>query len=157
MYNNNTIQNGSPRDLTKFNQSNAFSNAGSIIETNWEAHPLNSNRNYNKSPACKHQETLGSFSAEKHLTRTFNRKLKMKDTFTSIFPNYNHNPRTVFNKQMLTTQTDLPLYVKDQTDPDKPIVNIDRHHTHKVDVIKHYSEEMYKLGVFAPQPIKGKN
>ena len=31
---------------------------------------------------------------------------------------------------------------------------IDRSYTHKVDVIKDYSESMYKLGVFAPPPRK---
>tara|TARA_B110000285_G_C14914276_1_gene509446 strand:- start:107 stop:217 length:111 start_codon:yes stop_codon:yes gene_type:complete len=36
------------------------------------------------------------------------------------------------------------------------MVEIDRKYTHKVDVIKNYSEEMYKLGTFAPKPIKGK-
>ena len=80
----------------------------------------------------------------------------MRDTFTSIFPNYNHVQRTVFKKNDLTTTNELPLYEKDQTDPEKPITDIDRHYTHKTDPIKHYSEEMYKLGIFAPQPIKGK-
>ena len=74
----------------------------------------------------------------------------MKDTFTSIFPNYNHVQRTVFDRQKMTTSNELPLYEKDQVDPEKPIVNIDRHYTHKMDPIKNYSEEMYKLGIFAP-------
>ena len=74
----------------------------------------------------------------------------MRDTFTSIFPSYGHVQKTVFNKNGLHTGNVHVLYEKDQTDPKKPITNIDRRHTHKVDEIKNYSEEMYKLGSFAP-------
>ena len=94
----------------------------------------------------------GSFSPERYMTRTFNRKMKMKDSFTQIFPSYSHVKKTCYTKAF--SHEKHPIYEEDLED--KPAANIDRKHTHKRDAIKEYSEEMYKLGSFAPQPIKGK-
>ena len=76
----------------------------------------------------------------------------MKDTFTNIFPSYSHVPSTCYTKA--ASHILHPQYEKDLEN--KKASEIDRKFTHKVDPIKQYSEEMYKLGAFAPQPIKGK-
>ena len=36
----------------------------------------------------------------------------------------------------------------------EPIYNVNKNYNHRFDRIKTYNEEMMKLGVFAPQPIK---
>ena len=86
------------------------------------------------------------------MTRTFNRKMKMKDTFTRILPSYNHVAQTCFTKAV---SHDLHLRFEKSLE-DKPIEEIDRTYTHKFDPIKIYAEEMYKLGSFKPKVIKGK-
>ena len=106
---------------------------------------------YEKSPVAQHSQRNGSFSPDRYATRTFNRKMKMKDTFTRITPGYNHMPKSCYSKaasHMLHSKFDMDL-------EDKPTANISRVYTHKIDRIKNYSEEMYKLGVLAPQPLKG--
>jgi len=75
----------------------------------------------------------------------------MHDSFTRMLPTYNH-----VQKSCYTTAASHylhPQYKKDILY--KPMTDIDRSHTHKHDFIKNYSESMYRLGVFAPQPIKG--
>ena len=86
------------------------------------------------------------------MTRTFNRKMKMRDTFTRILPGYNHQPQTCFTKA--ASHIFHPKYEKCLEN--KPMYDVDRINNHKVDPIKNYAEEMYKLGTFAPKPIKGK-
>ena len=57
---------------------------------------LNDTENYNKSPAAKHARKDGSLDPRKtYFSNTFNRKLKMRDTFTKIFPLYNHEEYTI--------------------------------------------------------------
>ena len=60
----------------------------------------NDDVNYEKSPAAKHALRDGSFD-ETRMTgfnTTFHRKLKMRDTFTVIFPSYTHGERTTYDK-----------------------------------------------------------
>ena len=45
------------------------------------------------------------------MTRTFNRKMKMRDTFTKIFPNYNHEKGTCYTKSF--SHEKHPMYEED--------------------------------------------
>ena len=76
----------------------------------------------------------------------------MKDSFTRIYPSYNHEPKTCYTKA--ASHMLHPKHMESLVDL-KPIAEIDRYHTHKMDEIKMYSESMYKLGSFGPQPIRG--
>ena len=116
------------------------------IQSDWEAQLPNDRDHYQKSPVAKWIGSNGAFSPDRFMTRTFNRKMKMKDTFTQIFPSYPHKKETCFTKAV--SHEKYPVYV--ETLEQKPIVDIDRRYTHKRDPIKEYSEEMYKLGSFAP-------
>ena len=62
----------------------------------YEARLPNNNTNYSHSPAAR--LALRDGSLDPHATyfnRTFNRKLKMRDTFTKIFPGYTHGTPSV--------------------------------------------------------------
>ena len=99
MYGNNTIQTSKLKELEQVRNFSRFSNkyrASELIPHDWERQTLNSNANYLESPTARHQERIGSTSPEKHLTRKFNRKMKMHDSFVTIFPSYTHEPKTVF-------------------------------------------------------------
>ena len=104
---------------------------------------MNDQHYYQKSPAAQYSTRNGSLSPERYKSRTFNRRLKMRDTFTQIFPSYEHQPLTCF------TQASSHIL-----HPKHPKKDDDKEYNHKMDPIKVYSESMYKLGVFAPQPIK---
>ena len=57
----------------------------------YEAKLLNEDVNYSLSPAAKHARKDGSLDPRQtFLGKTFNRKLRMRDTFTKIFPTYGH-------------------------------------------------------------------
>ena len=60
------------------------------IPGDWESSPRNDRAHYNACPAVKHSEKKGDFSPEAYHTRTFNRKMKMVDSFTRILPGYDH-------------------------------------------------------------------
>ena len=47
---------------------------------------------------ARFQIETGKLSPEKFMTRTFNRKMKMSDTFTRILPSYNHIDKTCYTK-----------------------------------------------------------
>mmetsp|Transcript_1914 Transcript_1914/g.3320 ORF Transcript_1914/g.3320 Transcript_1914/m.3320 type:complete len:87 (+) Transcript_1914:580-840(+) len=86
------------------------------------------------------------------MSRTFNRKMKMRDTFTNIFPGYKHEPQTCFINPF--SHTKHTLHEGDKVYA--PIILGKETYNHRMDQMKEYSEEMYKLGSFGPQPIKGK-
>ena len=110
--------------------------------TNYEMRPLNLNENYNKSPAAKRARQDGSLDpSQTHFNRTFNRKLKMRDTFTKIFPSYKHNEPTCYNGSVTHT---LHIYPK-QNDLGSKMQAIDRTYTHKKDFMKDYTESMLKI------------
>ncbi|CDW83102.1 UNKNOWN [Stylonychia lemnae] len=93
---------------------------------------------YEKSPVAKHyahhfQQTASSSNG-------FNRKLKMRDTFTKIFPSYTHGLPTVFDKPVAHSQ-----FVYPDTIEGKPTHQIDRTYTKKNDFIKIYTEEILKI------------
>lgn len=107
----------------------------------YEMNLPNQDRNYQKSPAAKRAIEDGSLDRNKEFNRTFNRKLKMRDTFTNIFPTYNHGEPTCYQKTMMHS---LFSYPREQEDG-SPMHKIDRTFTHKMDEIKQYSESMYKV------------
>ena len=79
------------------NTFNTFSGK-SWIEPDWEARPMNSQSFYQQSPVnlfAKSQGHIG-FDHGRYISRTFNRRLKMRDTFTKIYPNYHHEPKTSY-------------------------------------------------------------
>ena len=65
----------------------------------------------------------------------------MRDTFTSIFPNYTHGTGTVFNQPISHNFYSYP----DKNIDGEPIHKIDRTHTHKMDFLKMYTEEILKI------------
>ncbi len=60
----------------------------------------NDGQNYMLSPAARHALADGSLDPLYRTTfnRTWNRRLKMRDTFTKIFPMYNHCEPTTFKE-----------------------------------------------------------
>ena len=63
----------------------------------FETRLLNNDVNYALSPAAKRAREDGSLDpTQTFFNRTFNRKLKMRDTFTKIFPSYSHGERTCY-------------------------------------------------------------
>lgn len=59
---------------------------------------------YDKSPVAKHYYRdpafLMTFNGVVKDREAFNRKLKMRDTFTKIFPSYTHEPATCYSPTM---------------------------------------------------------
>ena len=76
-----------------------------------------------------------------HFNRTFNRKLKMRDTFTKIFPSYTHGEPTCYQ----ASNTHHMHYYPKQDDIGKKMQDIDRTNTHKKDFMKEYTESMLKI------------
>ena len=68
----------------------------------------------------------------------------MKDTFTSLFPHYNHkeNPETAF-KNSFSHSIHKSIDISQEP-------QVLRNYNHRKDNLKDYSESMYKLGPFAP-------
>ena len=133
-----------------FNTFNSFGGA-TFIEPDWEARPMNSQSYYQKAPANVFAQTQGHIGFEhgKYISRTFNRRLKMRDTFTKIYPNYHHEPKTCYQLQGQSYSHKFhPQYDEDENG--SVIVKINRNHTHKMDPMKDYNEEMLKLRSFAP-------
>ena len=100
--------------------------------------------NYVKSPAAKLALRDGSLDPNQtFFNSSFNRKLKMKDSFTKVFPSYTHGePSTFnFNKPHTLEVHEYP----DRNDGGKTTHRINRQHTLKRDFIKDYSESMYKV------------
>ena len=68
----------------------ATSQTNSIIPMDWESYPMNDRNHYLKSPQLRHSISRGDFDENSHKSRTFNRRLRMQDTFTKLVPTYNH-------------------------------------------------------------------
>ena len=66
------------------------------LKPDWEAQPMNDRNYYLESPVAKFSRTRGDFSEDKFISRTFNRRMRMKDTFTNVIPLYTHEPRTCY-------------------------------------------------------------
>ena len=99
-------------------------------------------KNYVKSPAAKRCIQDGSLDPmSTHFNRTFNRKLKMRDTFTKIFPSYTHGEPTCYQ----ASNTHFMHYYPKKDDLGQRMQDIDRTNTHKKDFMKQYTEEMLKI------------
>ena len=99
---------------------------------------------------CKFSQQRGDYEPEKFMSRTFNRRLNQRDTFTNIIPLYRHEPQSC--KIPSFTHVIHPEWKLDIEN--KPFVYQKRENNHRMDEIKTYNEEMYKLGCFAPPPRK---
>lgn len=109
---------------------------------NFETRLPTDNRNYVLSPAAKRARQDGSLDpGQTFLNRTFNRKLKMRDTFTKIFPSYTHAEPTCYQPSMTQFQHFYPK----KDDLGNRMQNIDRANTHKMDFMKEYTESMLKI------------
>ena len=72
-----------------------------------------------------------------------NRKIKMRDTFTTIFPSYNHGQPTIFKQHKPFYQT---AFVYPRRNDDGKITHmVNREHTFKLDAMKEYHESMLKI------------
>ena len=108
----------------------------------YETRLPNQNNNYALSPAAKRAIQDGSLDpSQTHFNRTFNRKLKMRDTFTKLFPTYTHGEPTCYIPSMTQAQHFYPK----KNDLNEPMQRIDRTHTHKMDFMKEYTESMLKI------------
>ena len=108
----------------------------------FETRALNQDMNYGLSPAAKRARQDGSLDpSQTFFNRTFNRKIKMRDTFTKIFPSYTHGAETCY--QPSNTHF-MHMYPK-KDDLGKKMADIDRSHTHKMDFMKEYTESMLKI------------
>ncbi len=80
------------------------------------------------------------------MSRTFNRRMKMGDTFTKILPSYNH-----VNETCMQPPFSHKVHPRIHTDDlGRTFDKFPREWNRKFDPIKTYSEEMYRLGTFAP-------
>tara|TARA_B110000503_G_C6842997_1_gene287626 strand:+ start:131 stop:583 length:453 start_codon:yes stop_codon:yes gene_type:complete len=105
----------------------------------------NEGLNYSLSPAARHADRDGSIEPlfRHTFSTTFNRKLKMRDTFTKVIPLYNHNEPTTFYSNKPVSHL-KHVYPK-RNDDGRITYQIDRANTHKVDQMKDYNESMYKI------------
>ena len=120
------------------------------LRKDWEAQPLNDRDYYLDSPVAKFSKQRGDFSEEKFLSRTFNRRLRMRDTFTSVNPLYKHEKKTCYIPPY--SHFVHPKFKRDIQG--RPMKHVPRDYNHKMDEIKVYNEEMLKLRDFAPPPRK---
>ncbi len=93
----------------------------------------NETKNYRLSPAARHAEKDGSLEPIMRTTfnQSFNRKLKMRDTFTKIFPLYTHAQPTTF--AMNETMSHQKFIYPASNDDGRITYVIDREYTHKFD------------------------
>jgi len=100
---------------------------------------------FDNSPVAKHYYRdpafLMTFNGTIKERTAFNRKIKLRDTFTKVFPSYKHVPETCYSPSATHATFHYPERWHDGT----PTHKIDRAYTHKMDEIKTYSEEMYKI------------
>ena len=75
--------------------------------------------------------------------RTFNRKLKMRDTFTKIFPSYEHGKATNYSPEKI--QSKFIHHYPEANDLGGKTDDIDRRYTHKKDEMKIYHEAMLRV------------
>ena len=114
-------------------------------ENSGQAYLPNDGLNYSLSPAARHAMKDGSLEPlfRKTFNTTFNRKLKMRDTFTKIFPLYNHAEPSTFGPNQ--TVTHLKHTYPKRNDDGRITYMINREYTHKIDTMKDYNESMYKI------------
>ena len=112
--------------------------------TFFETRLPNEDRNYSNSPAARH--AMGDGSLDPNQTffgRTFNRKLKMRDTFTKLFPAYEHGQVSNCTGHKITSKNQH--YYPTKNDIGGAIQEIDRTYTHKKDDMKNFHEAMLRI------------
>ena len=116
----------------------------SLISKSWQATLPNESKNFCHSPVAKRALQDGSLDPmlASTFSRTFNRKIKIHDTFTSIFPAYTHEQPTCYQPTVSHTTF---KYGKLNPETGRALHRVDRKFYHKKDDIKVYSEEMYKV------------
>jgi hypothetical protein len=106
--------------------------------------------NFDNSPVAKHYYNdpgfLMTFNGTVDERVGFNRRIKIRDTFTKIFPTYNHESYTTYQAPTITHATHF--YPATQYDGSLTHA-IDRRYTHKFDEMKIYNEEMLKIAEIA--------
>jgi hypothetical protein len=104
---------------------------------------------YDNSPVAKHYYQdpgfLMTYDGTIGEKVAFNRKIKMRDTFTKIFPSYTHVNQTCYSPSHTHAIHFYPSKLPDGS----PTHQIDRRFTHKMDEIKTYTEEMLKIADIA--------
>ena len=75
--------------------------------------------------------------------RTFNRKMKMRDTFTKIFPSYEHGMPTNYSPKKIHSKWTHSY--PEKNDLGGNAFDIDRTYTHKKDEMKQFHEAMLKI------------
>ena len=109
---------------------------------NFETRLPTDDKNYVLSPAAKRARQDGSLDpTQTYLNRTINRKLKMRDTFTKIFPSYTHGVPTCY----APSNTHAQHFYPKKDDLGNRMQEIDRTNTHKMDFMKEYTESMLKI------------
>ena len=104
----------------------------------------NKDKNYSLSPAARHAQNDGSLDPNQtFFGRTFNRKLKMRDTFTKIFPSYGHGERSNYSPNKVNSK--VAHAYPTQNDLGGAPHEIDREWTLKKDDMKHFHEAMLRI------------
>ena len=112
----------------------------------YECRLLNDDRNYSSSPAARHAMNDGSLDPNTtFFNRTFNRKLKMRDTFTKIFPGYPHGSPSVAGPSHTQTLHAYP----DKNADGRPTHEISREFTLKKDAMKDFHESLLRIANMA--------
>ena len=100
-----------------------------------------------KSPVARFAKENGDLSTERlQPSKLFHRKLKMIDSFTRVVPSYKHVPKSGYTSAVSHY---LHPLIKESVD-NRPIAEINRDFTHKMDLQKNEYEAKYKLGKFGP-------
>ena len=98
-------------------------------------HLPNDDKNYSLSPAARRAMRDGSLDPNQtHFNSSINRKIKMRDTFTKIFPSYPHGEPTTYNDPNKSF-THLTIVYPRRVEG-KRLHEINREYTHKKDEMK---------------------
>ena len=108
--------------------------------------PLNTMPFYLESPAAQSIKDNRFFSPNEAGSKTNNRKLKIHDTFTNIYPGYVHQSGSAFTKA--GSHVLHPDYGDYHQWKGKWSYN------HKMDDMKRYAESIFALKALAPEPRK---
>ena len=120
--------------------------AGRFRDTTGPGFLPNDSHNYSMSPAARHATQDGSLEPvlKPTFSLTSNRKLKMRDTFSKILPTYTHGEPTAYTGENKSLQHARFVYPK-RNDDGRITYNINREYTHKIDQMKSYKEQMYRM------------
>eukprot|EP00347_Sterkiella_histriomuscorum_P020469 403337683 len=148
LLNNTNYQNGfstqpvSPRLNINHRRGQSFNNQ-SFLDNLENQDQLNQRQSYyDSSPVERH---YGATFSQNSTVNSFNKRLKMRDTFTKIFPGYTHGQPSVFKNENQLPSTTHSQFVYPEQMEGKPTYAIDRTFTKKNDFIKIYTEEILKI------------